>query len=98
MQLGDSRSLTLFYYCDIAVNHQMEELNHLMRTNPDNLDRRATLIRHLKEAQHNLMSVIIGIVQEAIPEHRAPCDFRVKYPDDVLLDRIQGEHRNSDSM
>ena len=40
MQLEDGNLYSLFYYCDIAVNCQMEELNHLMRSNPDNLDRR----------------------------------------------------------
>ena len=40
IQLEDGNLYSLFYYCDIAVNCQMEELNHLMRTNPDNLDRR----------------------------------------------------------
>ncbi len=40
IQLEDGSLLSLFYYCDIAVNHQMHELNDLMRSNPDNLDRR----------------------------------------------------------
>ena len=40
LQLEDGTLLSLFYYCDIAVNHQMQELNTLMRINPDNLDRR----------------------------------------------------------
>ena len=40
LQLEDGSLYSLFYFCDIAVNCQMEELNHLMRSNPDNLDRR----------------------------------------------------------
>jgi len=62
-----------------------------MRTAPDNLDRRATLIKQLKESQHNLMNVIFAIIQEAIPEYCAVRDFRAKYPDDVLVDQINGE-------
>lgn len=31
--------MVVFYYCDQAVTHQMEKLNHLMNNNPDNLDR-----------------------------------------------------------
>ena len=38
------------------------------------------------------MNVIMGIVEEAAgPRQRAPRDFRVKYPDDVLVDQINGE-------
>lgn len=69
----------------------MQELNYLMRTAPDNLDRRATLIKQLKEAQHNLMNVIFAVIQEAVPEYSTARDFRAKYPDDVLVDQINGE-------
>jgi len=52
---------------------------------------RSVLIRQLKEAQHNLMNVIMSIADQAIPDRRALRDFRAKYPDDVLLDQISGE-------
>lgn len=52
---------------------------------------RSVLIRQLKEAQHNLMNVIMSIADHAIPNQRASRDFRAKYPDDVLLDQISGE-------
>ena len=92
MQLGDNDLLAVFYYCDQAVNQQMEQLNYLMRTSPDNLGRRSVLIRQLKEAQHNLMNIILCIVQQAIPADQvASRDYRVKYPDDVLLDQINGK-------
>ena len=39
LQLNDGHPMTIFYHCDQAVNHQMEALNHLMRSNPNNLDR-----------------------------------------------------------
>ena len=68
----------------------MQELNYLMKSTPDNLDRRATLIRQLKEAQHNLMNVVFAITQDAVPEHHTSRDFRAKYPDDVLVDQING--------
>ena len=92
-QLTDGHPLAVFYYCDEAVNHQMQELNHLMKTAPDNLDRRATLIRQLKEAQHNLMNVIFAITRQAAPDHHTCRDFRAKYPDDVLVDQINGQYR-----
>lgn len=49
------------------------------------------LIRQLKEAQHNLMNVIMSIAERVIPDRRTSRDFRAKYPDDVLLDQISGE-------
>lgn len=52
---------------------------------------RAVLIRQLKEAQHNLMNIIMSITSHAIPHNRASRDFRAKYPDDVLLDQINGK-------
>jgi len=52
---------------------------------------RATLIKQLKDAQHNLMTVIMCIADQAIPDHRTSRDFRAKYPDDVILDQINGE-------
>ena len=52
---------------------------------------RAVLIRQLKEAQHNLMNIIMSITSHAIPQNRASRDFRAKYPDDVLLDQINGK-------
>lgn len=53
--------------------------------------RRATLIHNLKESQHNLMNVIMTLAELAIPGGRAPCHFRAKYPDDILLDQLNGE-------
>lgn len=69
----------------------MKDLNQLMENYPDNLDRRATLIRQLKEAQHNLVNVLMVIAEDALgPEGKASRDFRAKYPDDVALDQVNG--------
>ena len=81
----------MFYHCDVAVTRLMKDLNQLMENYPDNLDRRATLIRQLKEAQHNLVNVLMVIAEDALgPEGRASRDFRAKYPDDVALDQVNG--------
>ena len=37
------------------------------------------------------MNVIMSIADKAIPDKRAPRDFRAKYPDDVLLEQISGK-------
>ena len=57
---------------------------------PSLLLRRATLIHQLKESQHNLMNIIMTLMQQSIPGGRTPCHFRAKYPDDILLDQING--------
>ena len=64
---------------------------HAKRYSNSAITSRSTLIQHLKESQHNLMTVIMNIMDEAIPQRRASRDFRAKYPDDVLLDQISGE-------
>ncbi|KAL5471008.1 hypothetical protein EMCRGX_G029079 [Ephydatia muelleri] len=87
----DTDPLAVFYHCDVAVTRLMKDLNQLMENYPDNLDRRATLIRQLKEAQHNLVNVLMVIAEDALgPEGRASRDFRAKYPDDVALDQVNG--------
>ncbi len=91
LQLEEGSLQAIFYYCDHAVTQQMEALTRFMSNTPDNLGRRAVLIRQLKEAQHNLMNVIMSIVHDAIPDQENRRDFRGKYPDDVIVDMISGE-------
>ena len=43
VQLEEGSLLALFYYCDVSVNYQMDELNKIMRVMPDNLDRRSEI-------------------------------------------------------
>lgn len=69
----------------------MVHMNQLLRSNPDDLNRRNEMIQQLKQSQHNLMNVILNIIEEAIPDTRSPRHFRAKYPDDVLLDQINGK-------
>lgn len=52
---------------------------------------RATQIKQLKESQHTLMNVIMSITEQAIPENRASRDFQAKYPDDVIVEQINGK-------
>lgn len=69
----------------------MVHMNQLLRSNPDDLNRRNEMIQQLKQSQHNLMNIILSIIEDAIPGTRSPRHFRAKYPDDVLLDQINGE-------
>ena len=69
----------------------MHQLGYLMKNSPDNLDRRSMLIQQLKEAQHNLVNVLVHLVQLSLPEtERTPRDFQAKYPDDISLDQLNG--------
>ena len=90
-QFTDRSPLSLFYYCDQEVTRHMVHMNQLLRSNPDDLNRRNEMIQQLKQSQHNLMNVILTIIEDAIPDTRSPRHFRAKYPDDVLLDQINGE-------
>lgn len=45
----------------------------------------------LKESQNNLMDVVMVIIQAACPDSRARRDYRMKYPDDILLHQLNGE-------
>ncbi|XP_065919581.1 lateral signaling target protein 2-like [Dysidea avara] len=89
-KFADKRPLSLFYYCDREVTRHMVHMNQLLRSNPDDLNRRNEMIQQLKQSQHNLMNVILNIIEDAIPDSRSPRHFRAKYPDDVLLDQING--------
>lgn len=94
LQPASNHPLALFYYCDTAVTHQMDQLNSLMRTTPDNLGRRSRLIAELKESQHNMITVLQHITSQLIPVgERESLDFRVKYSDEVQMDQINGKHQ-----
>ncbi|XP_019849392.1 PREDICTED: lateral signaling target protein 2 homolog [Amphimedon queenslandica] len=82
--------LALFHHCDFSVMHQMRELSQLMKTNPDNLDRRSQLLRQLKDSQHNLIGVFKYLVETAIPDLQISTEFRIKYPDEMQTEDFNG--------
>lgn len=93
MQVFAEHPLALFYHCDAAVSYQMHQLGHLMKNSPDNLDRRSTLIQQLKEAQHNLVNVLMHLTTLSLPKKEiASRDFQAKYPDDINLDQLNGAY------
>ena len=81
--------LALFQHCDNAVMHQMYLLAHLMKYAPNNLDRRAKLIKQLKDAQSNLINVLMYIV-DILPCGKLSRNYQSKYPDDVQLELLGG--------
>lgn len=92
IQRDSKHPLALFNYCDTSVIYQMSQLAQLMKTSPNDLDRRSALIKQLKDAQHNLINVFIYLVDNAVPEHKVSTDFRFKYPDEIQLDMIHGTY------
>ena len=50
----------------------------------------------LKESQNNLMDVIGMIAKDNCPDARARRDFRMKYPDDVMLHQLNGRSSHVD--
>ena len=90
MQPGSNHPLALFHHCDLAVIHQMSELGNLLKTTPNNLDRRSVLIQLVKHAQHNLIDVLDYLVNSGIPDLKTSTEFRVKYPDDLQIAQMNG--------
>lgn len=71
--------------------HQMRELSQLMKSNPNNLDRRSQLLRQLKDSQNNLINVFKFLVETAIPDLQTPTEFRVKYPEEMHTESFNGK-------
>jgi signal transduction histidine kinase len=47
--------------------------------------------RRLRQSQQVLMDIILQCVEEAVPQNqRASRDFRVKYPDDMVMETLNG--------
>ena len=90
LQSDSEHPLALFHHCDNAVLYQMNQLSQLMKTVPDNLDRRSQLIRQLKDSQHSLLNVLMYMVDTVLPEGKTAREFQAKYPDDLPLDQIYG--------
>ena len=88
--MKDDHPLVLFHHCDQEVTKQLNLLNQTILQNPDDLGRRNQLMLRLKESQNNLMDVIAMIAKDNCPDSRARRDFRMKYPDDVLLHQLNG--------
>lgn len=90
-QSREESPLSLFHHCDREVSKQLTQLNHVIIEHPDDLGRRSQLMTRLKESQNNLMDVVMVIIQAACPDSRARRDYRMKYPDDILLHQLNGE-------
>lgn len=85
----DTSSLAQFYFADEELNLVAAELDSFDgRKDPE---RCTLLVNQLRSCQDRVLTEIQGIMDEAIPGHRANRDFRVKFPDDVLQESLAGQ-------
>eukprot|EP00118_Oscarella_pearsei_P024904 m.307078 g.307078 ORF g.307078 m.307078 type:complete len:531 (+) comp41872_c0_seq1:126-1718(+) len=85
---SDPHTLASFYHADRDVARLADDLQR--RRTANRKDARE-LQRRLRQAQQTLMDIIMLCVQEAVPEgERSPRAFRVKYPDEVNLETLNG--------
>ena len=68
----------------------MTQLSQEMKGTSNNLDRRSKLIKDLKDSQHNLILVLMHMINTIIPELKQSRDFRCKYPDELTIDQTYG--------
>ena len=54
-------------------------------------ERCTALVNQLRVCQDKVLNIVEKIMQEVIPTQRAPRDFRVKFPDDVLQENLAGQ-------
>ncbi|OXA38085.1 Lateral signaling target protein 2 [Folsomia candida] len=85
----DQSLLAQFFYADEDLNTVSAELDSFDgRKDPD---RCTALVNHLRQCQDKVLSICQMIMDEVIPEERAPRDFRAKFPDDVLQENLAGQ-------
>uniref|UniRef100_A0A1I8FJS2 FYVE-type domain-containing protein n=1 Tax=Macrostomum lignano TaxID=282301 RepID=A0A1I8FJS2_9PLAT len=54
-------------------------------------DRVSELIGELKECQQRVMKLMLELMNELIPDRRHPKDFRMKFPDEVVQEGLEGQ-------
>ena len=78
-----------FFFADEELNEVAAELDSFDgRKDPE---RCTHLVSKLRHCQEKVLNIIEKIMQEAIPADRADRDYRVKFPDDVLVDNLSGQ-------
>ncbi|XP_062512874.1 lateral signaling target protein 2 homolog isoform X2 [Corticium candelabrum] len=84
---SDPHTLALFYHANEATKRMETQLVKSRRRGSGVRD----VLRHVRHSQQALMDIIMQCVEEAVPEtERASRDFRVKYPDDMVMESLNG--------
>ncbi|XP_065827912.1 lateral signaling target protein 2 homolog [Oscarella lobularis] len=88
---SDPHTLAAFYYADRDFSRLVDDLQRSKRRGTANISETRELQREVRAAQQTLMDLIAQCVREAVPEgERAARAFRVKYPDEINLDTLNG--------
>ncbi|KRZ08812.1 Lateral signaling target protein 2 -like protein, partial [Trichinella zimbabwensis] len=90
-QVDDWSPLAKFFFADEALNSVAHELDSF--DNRRFPDRCQQLVCKLRGCQDRLLHIVEEMLCELFPEEhmRAPRDYRVKFPDDVLHDSFPGQ-------
>ncbi|KRY17903.1 Lateral signaling target protein 2 -like protein [Trichinella patagoniensis] len=90
-QVDDWSPLAKFFFADEALNSVAHELDSF--DNRRFPDRCQQLVCKLRGCQDRLLRIVEEMLCELFPEEhmRAPRDYRVKFPDDVLHDSFPGQ-------
>ncbi|XP_051692633.1 lateral signaling target protein 2 homolog isoform X1 [Oryctolagus cuniculus] len=86
---SDPQLLAQFYYADEELNQVAAELDSLDgRKDPQ---RCTLLVSQFRSCQDNVLNIINQIMDECIPQDRAPRDFCVKFPEEIRHDNLAGQ-------
>ncbi|XP_042526929.1 lateral signaling target protein 2 homolog [Dipodomys spectabilis] len=86
---SDPQLLAQFYYADEELNQVAAELDSLDgRKDPQ---RCTLLVSQFRSCQDNVLNIISQIMDECIPQDRAPRDFCVKFPEEIRHDNLAGQ-------
>ncbi|XP_064142220.1 lateral signaling target protein 2 homolog [Loxodonta africana] len=86
---SDPQLLAQFYYADEELNQVAAELDSLDgRKEPQ---RCTLLVSQFRSCQDNVLNIINQIMDECIPQDRAPRDFCVKFPEEIRHDNLAGQ-------
>ncbi|XP_055332679.1 lateral signaling target protein 2 homolog [Paramacrobiotus metropolitanus] len=87
---SDDSLLSKFYAADQELNSVASELDSFDgRKEPE---RCTALVAKLRSYQDKVLQLLESVVSHAVPPHlRAPRDYRVKFPDDVVHESLSGQ-------
>ncbi|XP_076992354.1 lateral signaling target protein 2 homolog [Tamandua tetradactyla] len=86
---SDPQLLAQFYYADEELSQAAAELDGLDgRKDPQ---RCTLLVSQFRACQDHVLNVINQIMEECIPQDRAPRDFCVKFPEEIRHDNLAGQ-------
>lgn len=88
---SDPHTLAVFYHANDDTKRLEALLVKTKRRGREAQQEVREVTRRLRQSQQVLMDIILQCVEEAVPQNqRASRDFRVKYPDDMVMETLNG--------